>query len=134
MKRLLFWLPVFTAGLTNAQEISSPDAFAHAITADDLKTHLYKVASKEFEGRETGTEGQRKAATYIEDQFRALGLQPGNKTGYQLYYPIFHDSVTKASIEVNGQVFHNFSDLSVVSWLNHTATIYGSEIVFVGTG
>lgn len=134
MRRLLSFLPVLTAFIGNAQQISSPDPFAKEITAEDLKTHLYRVASKEFEGRETGTEGQRKAASYIEDQFRALGLMPGNKTSYQLYYPIFHDSLTKASIGVSGQVFHNYEDFSVVPWLNHTSTIYGSEVVFVGTG
>ncbi|MDO6431254.1 M28 family peptidase [Flavitalea sp. BT771] len=134
MNRLFLLFSLLSAHFTHAQEISDPSPFANVITAEDLKTHLYKVASKEFEGRETGTEGQRKAAAYIEDQFKALGLQPGNKLGYQLYYPIFHDSLTKASIEVNGQVFHNFEDLSVFSLVNHTATIYGSEVVFVGTG
>ncbi|HVW63102.1 MAG TPA: M28 family peptidase [Puia sp.] len=134
MRRLLSLLPVVIAFTANAQQIPSPDPFAKEITAEDLKTHLYRVASKEFEGRETGTEGQRKAAAYIEDQFRALGLMPGNKTSYQLYYPIFHDSLIKASIEVGGQVFHNYEDLSVVTWLNHTSTVYGSEVVFVGTG
>lgn len=134
MRYLSLALLTLLIARVHAQEAADPTPFANVITAEDLKTHLYKVASKEFEGRETGTEGQRKAAAYIEDQFRALGLQPGNKTGYQLYYPIFHDSVTKASIEVNGQVFHNFEDLSVITWLNHTATLYGSEVVFVGAG
>lgn len=134
MNRLLLMFSLVTVRFAHAQEVSDPSPFANVITAEDLRTHLYKVASKEFEGRETGTEGQRKAAAYIEDQFKAVGLQPGNKTGYQLYYPIFHDSLTKASIEVNGQVFHNYEDLSVVSWLNHTATIYGSEVVFVSYG
>lgn len=134
MRRLLSLLPVVIAFTANAQQIPSPDPFAKEITAEDLKTHLYRVAGKEFEGRETGTEGQRKAAAYIEDQFRASGLMPGNKTSYQLYYPIFHDSLLKASIGVGGQVFHNYEDLSVVTWINHTSTIYGSEVVFVGTG
>jgi len=134
MNRLLLLFPLLITCFANAQGTSDPSPFASVITAEDLRTHLYKVAGKEFEGRETGTEGQRKAAAYIEDQFKALGLQPGNKTGYQLYYPIFHDSLTKASIEVNGQVFHNFEDLSVLSLVNHTATIYGSEVVFVGAG
>ena len=38
----------------------------NAITASDLKKHLTIIASDEMEGRETGTEGQRKAAAYIE--------------------------------------------------------------------
>ena len=31
-------------------------------------------------------------------------------------------------------MFHNYENLSVVTSLNHTATIYGSEAVYVGTG
>lgn len=93
---------LFTVSLANAQERPGPDAFADVITPGDLRTHLYRVASKEFESRETGTEGQRKAAVYIEEQFRNLGLLPGNKTGYQLYYPLFQDSLIKAAVQVNG--------------------------------
>ena len=132
MKRLLFLLPILAACFARAQQISKPDPFAGVITAADLKTHLFKVASKEFEGRETGTEGQRKAAAYIEEQFRALGLQPGNKTGYQMYYPVFQDSMTKASIEINGQVFHYEDDLHIATLMSHTETLYGSEVVFLG--
>ena len=38
--------------------------FAATITAEELKEHLYIYASDEFEGRETGTQGQKKAAAY----------------------------------------------------------------------
>ena len=40
-------------------------SFANTITADDLKTHLYIIASDEFEGRNTGDSGQKKAAEYL---------------------------------------------------------------------
>lgn len=134
MKRLLLLYPLLATCFARAQQIPKPDPYAGVVTAAGLRTQLFKVASKEFEGRETGTEGQRKAAAYIEEQFRNLGLQPGNKTGYQMYYPIFNDSMTKASIQVNGQVFHYLEDLYVATWLNHTATLYGSNVVFVGNG
>lgn len=39
--------------------------FANTITAEDLKEHLYVIASDEFEGRETGEPGQKKAAEYL---------------------------------------------------------------------
>jgi len=135
MPRLLFLLPaLLLTSIVYAQERPAPDAYADVITPGDLRTHLFRVASKEFEGRETGTEGQRKAAAYIEEEFRSLGLLPGNKTGYQLYYPLFQDSLIKASVQVNGQVFRLYEDLSVISGINHTATLYGGEIVFAGYG
>ncbi len=72
-----------------AQKIADPRPFAKTITADDLKKHLYIVAGPEMQGRETTTEGQRKAAAYIESQFKALGLLPGNNGNYQLGFPSF---------------------------------------------
>ena len=41
--------------------------FANTITAADLKEHLYVIASDEFEGRETGEPGQKKAAEYLKN-------------------------------------------------------------------
>lgn len=41
--------------------------FAAGITESDLKTHLYIIASDEFEGRNTGEPGQKLAAEYIKD-------------------------------------------------------------------
>ncbi len=34
--------------------------YLESITADELKTHLYIVASDENEGRDTGSDGQKK--------------------------------------------------------------------------
>ena len=112
-----------TAGRTAAQKTPDPRPFADAITAEDLKTHLFVVASKDFEGRETGTEGQRKAAAYIENNFKSLGLQPGNKDSYQLYYPIFQDSVTGAGIRINGQDFKLNEDFAISTAASYTAKI-----------
>jgi len=54
--------------------------YAATITREDLKKHLAIVAGAEMEGRETGTPGQRKAAEYIEGQFKLIGLQPPQKS------------------------------------------------------
>lgn len=76
MKKVFFVLKlIFVSAITSAQS-DVPSGYASMITADQLKKHLTIIASDEMEGRETGTEGQRKAATYIESQFRAIGLKP----------------------------------------------------------
>jgi hypothetical protein len=131
---LVMALSVLTTGNLHAQKIPDPKPFAATITAADLKNHLYKVASKDFEGRETGTEGQRKAAAYIENWFHGLGLQPGNKDSYQLYYPIFQDSMTDAMVQVNSQDFKLNQDFYVMVNNNYTATLMGGEVVFAGYG
>lgn len=47
-----------------------------SITAADLQKHLYIVASDEMEGRNTGSAGQKKAAEYIIQQYRIIGIKP----------------------------------------------------------
>ncbi|MEM6299609.1 MAG: M28 family peptidase [Bacteroidota bacterium] len=49
--------------------------YAETITQDDLKKHLSILASDEYEGRETGMLGQKKAAEYIQNHFKSLELE-----------------------------------------------------------
>jgi hypothetical protein len=117
-----------------AQKAANPTPFAGSVTAEDLKKHLYIVAGAEMEGRETATEGQRKAAAYIENHFKALGLQPGFNGGYQQPYPVFQDSLVSASIEVNGKKFQPFTDFALTLGSSNSSTLLGGEVVFVGYG
>ena len=48
--------------------------YAHTITANDLKTHLFIVASDSMQGRMTGSEGQQKAAQYLRDFYTKQGI------------------------------------------------------------
>ncbi|UQD56659.1 M28 family metallopeptidase [Flavobacterium sp. K5-23] len=55
---------------TKASTVSDPTKYMNTITADELKVHLYIVASDEMEGRETGSEGQKKAGNYLISQYQ----------------------------------------------------------------
>lgn len=59
--------------------------YINSITAEELKTHLTIVASDEMEGRNTGTEGQKKAGRYLIDQYKKDGISfpPGATDFYQ---------------------------------------------------
>src|SRR4028118_1709524 len=105
MKKLLVLALMASTTYSFAQKTAKPDAYAKTITAADARNHLYILASPEMEGRETGTEGQRKAAAYIENFFKETGLQPGTSDGYQQYYKLFQDSLLGATVEVNGKVY-----------------------------
>ncbi|SNR31712.1 M28 family metallopeptidase [Lutibacter flavus] len=76
MKKLIllgFAFVIFGCGsnnhITDVKEVTGATAtqFANTITASDLKTHLYIIASDEFEGRGTGEPGQKKAAEYLKN-------------------------------------------------------------------
>ena len=49
-----------------------------AITPDGLLAHIKILASDEFEGRAPGTKGEELSIKYITDQFKQIGLKPGN--------------------------------------------------------
>jgi len=52
-----------------------------AITPDGLLAHIKVLASDEFEGRAPGTKGEDLSVKYITDQFKKIGLKPGNPDG-----------------------------------------------------
>ncbi|WP_276481189.1 M28 family peptidase [Paraflavitalea pollutisoli] len=117
-----------------AQKAVNPTPFANTITAEDLKKHLYIVAGAEMQGRETATEGQRKAATYIENYFKQVGLTPGNNGAWQQSYPVYQDSLGSASIEINGKKFQPYTDFTANLGGSSSSSLMASEVVFVGYG
>lgn len=104
--------------------------FAATVTATDLKAHLSILASAEMEGRETATEGQRKAAAYIENHFKSLGLPPGNNGSYQQFYPVYRDSMLSASVVINGKPLSMNREFSV-STGNYPAKLGFGEVVYI---
>src|ERR1017187_7857663 len=78
--------------------------FAHLITGAGLKEQLSVIASATMEGRETGTEGQRRAAAYIENQFSHSGiLSPHSLDNFQQKYLITKDTLFPRIFRVNSR-------------------------------
>lgn len=134
MRHYLLITALLASGVAMGQKAANPIPYANSITADDLKKHLYIVAGKEMEGRETGTEGQRRAAAYIEEQFKSIGLAPANKGNFQMSFPVYQDSLQNMGLQVNGKNYEADKDFSVNIGSNYSATIYGKDVVFVGQG
>jgi hypothetical protein len=134
MRKFLLLLSLFGAGAAQAQKVPDPRPFAKTITVEDLKKHLYIVASADFEGRETATEGRHKAAAYIENHFKSVGLLPGNGDKYQLPYPVYQDSLLSAALTVNDQPFTLNQDFFTPVSANNNITLLGSEVIFAGYG
>ncbi|MEM7204353.1 MAG: M28 family peptidase [Planctomycetota bacterium] len=54
---------------------ASGGAPAQAVRAADLRAHVEALCAPEMAGRRTGSEGARRAADYLAEQFTALGLE-----------------------------------------------------------
>lgn len=87
MKKIitLILFPIFTyTQVISINEENNNLKYANFIDVEDLKTHIYTLASDSMQGRETGTIGQEMAAKYIADHFKKIGIPPyKRKTYYQ---------------------------------------------------
>lgn len=134
MKKTLILLSC--AGLfTTACAQPNPTAvkYSKIVSAALAKKHLSIIASDEFEGRETGKPGAEKAAKYIADEFKALGLQPGVNGSYFLDVPIVEPSFTVNALTANGKSYTIGTDFSATGNTG-VKTVTASDIVFIGYG
>jgi hypothetical protein len=134
MKKLIVLLFTGSVLFCTAQKKTDPVVFGKTILAENLSKTLHIVAGADFEGRETATEGQRKAAAFIEDYFKSLGLQPGNGKTYQLPYPVYQDSLITSALLVNSDSFELFKDYDFSIANNYSASLGSSQIVYAGYG
>ena len=76
MKKIVYIVSAFAflacgssqnASKTEDANVDQSAKYAATITAKDLGKHLFVYASDEFEGRDTGEPGQKKAVAYLKD-------------------------------------------------------------------
>ena len=79
MKKLIFSLALLTAVGSQAQ-IEDAKEFGNSIEEQDLKELLYVYASDYFQGRETGTLGQKRAVTFLREFYQNRGIAAANGT------------------------------------------------------
>jgi len=110
-----------------------------AITPDGLLAHIKILASDEFEGRAPGTKGEELSVKYISDQFKQIGLKPGNPDGsYVQEVPLAGiKSEPTMSFTVGDKTTElKYPDDFVASSarLQSEIKVNNSDVVFVGYG
>jgi Zn-dependent M28 family amino/carboxypeptidase len=109
------------------------------IDIDALLRHTKTLSSDEYEGRAPGTKGEELAVTYIANQFKSVGLKPGNRESYFQRVPLVGITPKPAPLVFTKGSQHQtlkWKD-DVVAWTKHvapSASIENSEVVFVGYG
>jgi Zn-dependent M28 family amino/carboxypeptidase len=131
---------MFIAVLTSCGVGNEAAQSSSALSASDFHQHVKVLSSDEFLGRKPFTEGERKTIAYLQEQFKAIGLEPGNVDSYLQEVPMAEITTTTDSImTVAGpkgtftlRGFHDFTlntertDPSI-SWKDE-------EVVFAGFG
>ena len=135
MKKILLLTSALLMMFSCQKEATKEDVvnYGSSITQDELKEHLYIYASDEFEGRDTGNPGQKKAVDYIKKHYESLGIKPVIEGNYFQNVPLNLVKTPKVTITNNGKSFNYFEDfISLGSTIS--TKISASEIVYAGFG
>ena len=128
-------------GKTDGARPALPEVASAVLKEQPLLDEITVLASDSFLGRLPGTLGEDRTIAYLEQQFKAIGLEPGNPDGtYIQKVPLVGITprptpqlvVTKGSTR-RVLAFKN----DVVAWTKHvadSASITNSDMVFVGYG
>ncbi len=142
MKKVLFVLLGLAMACNSSQKATkeapemvkaevNPVAIAETITEAELKEHLFIYAGDEFEGRETGEPGQKKAVEYLKAQYEKLGIPAAKGNGmYFQDVPLEMAKLPTGAIMANGKEYAIGED-----FLTFTSS-EGSydNVVYVGYG
>ena len=68
------------------------------IKTNELKNDLYEFASAKFKGRSAGTLDELRAAGWLAERYRAIGIKPAGDDGtYFQYFTLWRNFVTPQS-------------------------------------
>ena len=102
---------------------------------------ITRLSSDEFEGRFPGTKGEQLTVQYLTDQFKAIGLEPGNPDGtYVQRVPlvgITPSGVSPLTVTRAGkaQTFEHLDEMIAFSQrVTDAIALKDSELVFAGYG
>lgn len=108
------------------------------ITPNDIKAHIFYLASDEMKGRFTGSNEERKAGNYIKKQFSIYGLKPLFNNSYFQEFPF----IEKVELTKNNSLTIKSKKQTIKLIIKKdfvTAPFSGkgkieAEVVFVGYG
>ena len=119
---------------TTQNTTSDPTVYGNTITSQDLKDMLYIYASDDFEGRETGEPGQKKAVNYLKDQYVKMGIpSPLKADDYFQEVPLEKQKYPEVTMAVNGSKMKNYEDYLILGPVD-SQDLNINDIIYAGYG
>src|SRR5258708_3747787 len=137
MKRIIGFclIFVFTGSTLPAQDRTKD------FDPEKMREDVKRLSSDDFEGRGPGTEGGKRAARYIADQMKSIGVKPANKGSYFQNVKLVGvkadpQTVLRVSTESAPTVkSYKFGDDFVATTGTQTANVsVDADLVFAGYG
>ncbi|HRH65744.1 MAG TPA: M28 family peptidase [Bacteroidia bacterium] len=107
--------------------------YSQQISPDSTFNSIQVLASDSLEGRESGKQGQKKAAAFISSFFQRIGLEPGVYGSFEQFHPLNLRSAEMHSVEVNQQFFLFMKDYFYAPVFRDTMMVLDS-VHFLGYG
>jgi Zn-dependent M28 family amino/carboxypeptidase len=123
-----------------AKPLGPPQAALDVVTPEGLMSDIKVLSSDQYEGRGPGTPGEDLSIKYIADQFKAIGLAPGNTDGsYFQKVPLVGIATQQdAQMKINASgkdMTLRFSDDFVGRSVRVSENVgFDADMVFVGYG
>lgn len=130
---LLFLLPALYSCVIAQEPDPTQKKYAAGLTPESSYKHLSVLASDEFEGRGTGEPGGERAAAYIADEFKRLGLTGPVDGSYYQPVKLQKSSFIVSKFSIGGNEFTNGKDL-FIQGNNPITSINAKEVIFIGYG
>ena len=93
------------------------------ITKEECREIVSVLASDEYEGRKPGSDGDKKTISYVEDQFRRIGLEPINEKGYR--HSFVWQAPSKTKLETSNVV-------GIIEGTDDTCILLGAHMDHLG--
>jgi Zn-dependent M28 family amino/carboxypeptidase len=133
--------PAPAAASTSTPPAQIPLAQMPKVDPARILDHIKVLSADDMEGLAPGGKGEEKAVGYIESQFKAIGLQPGNPDGtYVQKVPLVGITGTDRqplTFAKGGQHVEVKWKDDVVAWSRHMAplaSVQDSDVIFAGYG
>ena len=101
MKKVIYLVAFITSSLALAQ-MEEAQVFGNSIEQQDLKELLYVYASDYFQGRETGTLGQKRAVTFLREFYQNRNISAAK--GTEDYFQHMELSIKGKSVQTENVV------------------------------
>lgn len=142
MKKIVFLSTIVAVTLScseKEQTFDREDGLA-TFTVQGIENHLKILASDDFMGRMPFTEGERKTLAYLEDQYKAIGLEPGNGNSFLQEVPMVEITTEAAptmDVKSEQSTFTLDGLKDYVIWTERTdeqIALNDEDLIFAGFG
>lgn len=131
---------ILLAACNQNNSIVSDDDGLSAFSADSLRLHVAQLADDSLLGRKPFTEGETKTIAYLQKQFKAVGLEPGNGDSFIQEVPMVNIQTTAApemQVSTSKGSFKLKGLEDYVIWtdkITDKVSLENTEVVFAGYG